>query len=105
MLIADAPARTPQVMPMAAAVAPRFSDRYPDAAIIFDNLHALHDVVADVLSSPHLSGSERRRLLLVAAAAYRDSTTAVTSREEWRAMSREMGIERMGGQAVPLKDP
>jgi hypothetical protein len=106
MLVSDAPARLPRVMPMSAAVAPRFADRYPDAAIIFDNLHALHDVVADVLSSPHLSASERRRILLVAAAAYRDSTTAVTSREEWRAMSRAMGIERMGGQAVPpSRDP
>jgi hypothetical protein len=100
-LIADAATRMPRVMPMAAAVAPRFADQYPEAAIIFDNLHAFHDVVADVLSSPRLSTAERRRLILVAAAAYRDSTTLVTSREEWRAMSHAMGIERMGGQSVP----
>ena len=100
-LIADAPTHTPQVMPMAAAVAPRFSSRYPEAAIIFDNLHALHDVVADVLTTPGLSRPERRRLILAAAAAYRDSITAVTSRDEWRAMSKAMGVDRMGGEAVP----
>lgn len=100
-LIADAPAHMPRVMPMAAAVAPRFSERYPEAAIIFDNLHSLHDVVADVLSSPGLSTAERRRLILGAAAAYRDSTTAVTTRDEWRAMSHAMGVDRMGGEAVP----
>jgi hypothetical protein len=50
-MLVDPPAHMPSVMPMTAAVAPAFADRYPDAAIIFDNLHAFHDVVADILAS------------------------------------------------------
>src|SRR5262249_35865053 len=37
-MIDSAPAHMPSVMPMSAAVAPVFSERYPDAAIVFDNL-------------------------------------------------------------------
>lgn len=90
-LVAHAPRSTPAEMPMAPAAAPVFSDRYPEAAIVFDNLHALHDVVADILMSPMVAGEERRAALLAAAAAYRDDTTAVVSVDEWRRMARMMG--------------
>ncbi len=39
-------------MPLFAEIAPTFSQRFPDAANIFDNLHMLHDNLDDVLSSP-----------------------------------------------------
>jgi hypothetical protein len=84
---------------MSAAVAPRFSDSFVEAAIIFDNLHALHDVVSDILGSPMVAPRDKRATVLRAAAAYRDSTTAVISRAEWREMSLEMGVDRMGGPA------
>ena len=100
-MLASPPASMPAVMPMSAAVAPAFSTRYPEAAIIFDNLHSLHDVVADVLASPKVPRSQKRPVILAAAARYRDDTTAVTSREEWLQMSRAMGADRMGGVAVP----
>jgi hypothetical protein len=99
-LLAHAPSKMPTMMPMAVAVSPRFSEAYPEAAIIFDNLHGLHDVVSDVLATPNLSHRRRRALILAAAAAYRDSTTEVTSRAEWEEMSRGMGVENMGGPAV-----
>jgi hypothetical protein len=95
----SAPARLPTVMPMSPAVAPRFSELYPEAAIIFDNLHALHDVAADILASPIIPWSRKRAAILTAAAAYRDSTTGVTSRDEWRQHSLHMGVEQMGGRA------
>ena len=38
-------------MPMTAAVAPEFARRYPEFAIIFDNLHSMHDVISDVLAN------------------------------------------------------
>jgi hypothetical protein len=98
-LLDDAPRTTPAEMPMAAAVAPHFARRYPEAAIVFDNLHALHDVAADVLAAPALSTTERRRLLLAAAAAYRDDVTQTTTVEAWREMSEMMGAARMGGSA------
>jgi hypothetical protein len=71
-------------------VAPKFAARYPEAAIVFDNLHALHDVVSDILASPAVASGRKRAALLAATAAYRDDTTAVISVDEWRAMSRMM---------------
>jgi hypothetical protein len=99
-MLDDAPRTTPAEMPMAAAIAPAFSARYPEAAIVFDNLHALHDVAADTLAAPGLSTSERRRLLLGAVAAYRDDVTQATTVAEWREMSTMMDAGRMGGTAA-----
>jgi len=98
-LLADAPAHMPTTMPLAAAVAPRFSARYPDAAIVFDNLHSLHDVAADILASPLVANGDKRRVILQAIGTFRDSTTEVVSREEWRSMALEMGVDKMGGTA------
>src|SRR5262249_8734619 len=69
-MLADAPRRMPPEMPMAPTSAPIFAARYPEAAIVFDNLHALHDVVADILTSPLVPKNEKRAALLAAAAAY-----------------------------------
>jgi hypothetical protein len=87
----------PSMMPMSAGIATRFSARYPEAAIIFDNLHAMHDVVSDVLSNPAVPREKKREVILAAAQAYRDSTSSVTSIEEWRSMAAGMGAENMGG--------
>jgi hypothetical protein len=104
-LIGDAPSHMPTTMPLAAAVAPRFAARYPDAAIVFDNLHSLHDVVADILSSPVVPVRDKRRAILRAVATFQDSTTEVVSRDEWRSMAREMDVGRMGGIApTPASD-
>jgi hypothetical protein len=90
--IVDGPAAGfPATMPMSAAVAPRFSERYPEAAIVFDNMHALHDVVADILTSPDIPRDRKRRAILTAAARYRDSTTAIMTVQEWREMAQQMG--------------
>jgi hypothetical protein len=89
-MLDDAPTRMPAEMPMAPTAAPLFSARYPDAAIVFDNLHALHDVVSDILGSPVIPRSQKRAALLAAAAAYRDDSTSVTTVEEWREMARTM---------------
>ena len=56
-MLADPPRSMPTIMPMTAAVAPEFSRRYPEIAIIFDNLHAMHDVISDVLASYKLMKS------------------------------------------------
>lgn len=83
----DNASRMPHSMPMGGASAPSFAHRYPEATIIFDNLHALHDVVADILGSPTIARRDKRATILRAAAAYRDSTTSVMTMDEWRAMS------------------
>jgi hypothetical protein len=98
-LLADAPLHMPSVMPLAAAVSPRFASRYADAAIIFDNLHSLHDVVADILASRAVAPGEKRSSILRAMRSFQDTTTDVTTRDEWRSMAREMGVEKMGGVA------
>lgn len=94
-------ATMPHMMPMTAAVAPRFTARYAEAAVIFDNLHAMHDVISDILASPTVPRARKRAAILEAARRYRDDETAVTSMDEWRAMSTEMGAAHMGGVAVP----
>jgi hypothetical protein len=97
-MVEDAGA-APTVMPMSAAIAPLFAERYPEAAIIFDNLHALHDVISDILSVDTLPPRATRRLAMEAASRYRDSTTSVISHDEWQVMSRAMGLDHMGGAA------
>ena len=99
-MLDSAPAKMPSTMPMTAAVAPRFAARYPEAAIIFDNLHSMHDVISDILASPAVPRSKKRDAILRAAAAYRDSTSYVMTRDAWRAMSVDMGVAAMGGRAL-----
>ncbi|HEY4955770.1 MAG TPA: hypothetical protein VII02_12885 [Gemmatimonadaceae bacterium] len=98
-LIDSAPASLPSVMPQSAAIAPRFTARYPEAAIIFDNLHSLHDVVSDILAEPSVPRGSKRRTILEAAARYRDSASSITSLEEWKSMAASMGVANMGGPA------
>jgi hypothetical protein len=90
-LIGDSGRHAPKAMPMAAAVSPDFTRRYPDAAIIFDNLHSLHDVVSDVLASRVVAPTARRATILTALARYQDASSFTTSREEWIDMARSMG--------------
>jgi|JI10StandDraft_1071094.scaffolds.fasta_scaffold01525_21 hypothetical protein len=94
-LIANAPSEMPTMMPMSAAVAPRFSARYPEAAIIFDNMHAMHDVLSDILLSEAVPAAQKRQAILRAAATYRDSTTEITTRAEWLEMAQMMTESRL----------
>jgi hypothetical protein len=103
-MLENPPTEMPRVMPMTAAIAPEFSRRYPEVAIIFDNLHAMHDVISDVLADTSVPRSRKRAEILLAARRYRDDTTAVTSEAEWREMAVAMGIAEQGGPAVGLLD-
>ena len=99
-LLADPPRSMPMMMPMTAAVAPEFARRYPEIAIIFDNLHAMHDVISDILADSTIPRSRKRAEIIHAAARYRDDTSSVTTVAEWRDMAEEMGVEHMGGRAT-----
>ena len=103
-LLDSAPATLPSTMPQSPAIAPRFSERYPEAAIIFDNLHSLHDVVSDILANASVPRTEKRRLILGAAAEYRDDVTSVVSIDDWKAMAEAMGVANMGGPAPVTSD-
>jgi len=104
-MLADPPRSMPAIMPMTAAVAPEFSKRYPEIAVIFDNLHAMHDVISDVLADSTVPMSRKRAEILRAAARYRDDTSSVTTVAEWRDMAEEMGVDHMGGRAVTADQP
>ena len=96
---------SPAVMPMSAAIAPGFTEHFPEAAAVFDNLHALHDVISDIFASDSIPRRDKRGVALRAAAQYRDSTTAVSSRDDWLAMSRAMDVEKMGGRLPMWRPP
>jgi ketosteroid isomerase-like protein len=85
---------------MTVAVAPKFAERYPEAAIIFDNLHSMHDAVSDILTNPSVARNKKRGQIMLAARRFRDDTTEVMSVPAWRVMSEHMGIENMGGPSV-----
>lgn len=93
-------ATTPYVMPMTGAIAPRFAARYPEFAIIFDNLHSMHDVISDILANPSVGRDRKRAEILRAASRYRDDTTEVMSRRGWCRMSLMMGLDNQGGPSV-----
>ncbi|MGQ0539173.1 MAG: hypothetical protein ACT4R6_09530 [Gemmatimonadaceae bacterium] len=99
-MLQEPPRTMPYVMPMTAAVAPEFSKRYPEAAIIFDNLHSMHDVVSDILSNPDVARDRKRTEIMLAARRYRDDTSFVMTEQAWRTMAQHMGVENMGG--LPL---
>jgi hypothetical protein len=94
--------RFPTVMPMTAAVAPRFSAAHPRAAAIFDNLHMLHDIISDILAAPSLSREAKRAEILRQLVEMRDPTRNTMTWEHWRMMGEMMGgVEKMGGVALP----
>jgi hypothetical protein len=99
-MIQHAPMHMPVVMPMTAAIAPTFAARYPTVAIIFDNLHSMHDVISDILANDSVPDSDKRREIMLAASRYRDDTSYVMPTAAWLVMSKEMGVENQGGPAV-----
>ena len=101
-MLENPPEHMPRIMPMTAAVAPTFTKRYPEAAIIFDNLHSMHDVVSDILANSKVPHNRKRAEILRAAALYRDRTSYVMTPAEWLEMAQMMGLENMGGAAVGI---
>jgi hypothetical protein len=102
-MIQDAPRNMPKMMPMAAAVAPRFSAAHPRAAVIFDNLHMMHDIISDILAADTVPRNKKREVIYAALREFRDSTRNVMSMDEWRNMGAMMGgIAAMGGPATGI---
>ncbi|MDQ2666709.1 MAG: hypothetical protein M3Z05_11935 [Gemmatimonadota bacterium] len=99
-MLLNAPTSTPYLMPMTPAIAPTFARRYPDAGAIFDNLHMMHDVLSDILTSPEVPQSAKRKEILEAAATFRSDTAFAIPFETWLQMGEIMGLNNMGGPAV-----
>jgi len=84
------------------AEAPRFTARHPRAAVIFDNLHMLHDIISDLLASDRVPRAEKGRVISKALAEFRDGSKHTMSIREWREMADMMGgVGKMGGVAWP----
>ena len=96
-MIENPPSNMPRLMPMTPAVAPLFTARYPEAAIIFDNLHAMHDVISDILANQGVPRDQKRAEIMLAARRYRDNVSFAMTPDDWKSMAHGMGIENMGG--------
>jgi len=98
--------RFPAVMPMTSAVAPAFSAAHPRAAVIFDNLHMMHDIISDILASPQIPYDGKRKAIYDQLARFRDSAADVISMDAWRGMGSHMGgVDAMGGSPLELLRP
>ncbi|HEU5169768.1 MAG TPA: hypothetical protein VFU46_04480 [Gemmatimonadales bacterium] len=97
------PDRFPRVMPMTSAIAPEFARRHPRAAMIFDNLHMMHDIISDVLAADTVPRDRKRDVIYEQLAELRNGSRNVMSVEEWWTMAEHMGgVAAMGGPAVGL---
>lgn len=102
-MLEDPPARFPTMMPMTATIAPTFSAQHPRAAVIFDNLHMMHDIISDVLAADTIPKSRKRAVIYEQLAEFRDGSRNVMSMDEWQNMGEMMGgIGTMGGPATGL---
>jgi hypothetical protein len=102
-MLEDAPSRMPKMMPMTPAIAPRFSERHPRAAAIFDNLHMMHDIISDILVADTVPHQKKREVIYAQLDRLQDTTSNVMSWDEWRNMGEMMGgVDVMGGSATGL---
>jgi uncharacterized protein (DUF305 family) len=62
-------------------------------------------VISDILANPQVPRAGKRAEILRAAARFRDDTTEVMPVAGWLRMSREMGVENMGGEATAALGP
>jgi hypothetical protein len=69
-------------MPMTSAIAPRFSAAHPRAAIIFDNLHMMHDIISDILVADTIPHNAKGRMIDQQLDKLQDPTRDVISLEE-----------------------
>jgi hypothetical protein len=100
-MLENPPSRLPRVMPMTPTIAPTFSARHPRAAVIFDNLHMMHDIISDVLAIDTIPPGKKRDVIYAQLDALQDMTSHVISWDEWRRMGEMMGgAAAMGGPAT-----
>ena len=99
-MLEEPPEALPSEMPMTPAIAPVFTERYPEFAAIFDNLHMMHDVISDILVSDQVPRNRKREEIYRQADLFRDPGSMAVSRDEWIAMALGHGLDAQGGAAV-----
>ncbi len=99
-MLGDPPANLPSVMPMTSGVAPVFARRHTRAALIFDNLHMLHDIISDILLSEVVPRDQKRAAIDAALDEFQNPTSNLIGMEHWWMMAEHMGgVAKMGGKA------
>ena len=102
-MLEDPPSRFPQYMPMTSAIAPKFSAAHPRAAVIFDNLHMMHDIISDILTADTIPRDQKGEMIDQQLDKLQDPTRDVMSMDEWRMMADQMGgVDAMGGPSTGL---
>ena len=102
-MLEDPPSQFPKYMPMTSAIAPRFSAAHPRAAVIFDNLHMMHDIISDILTADTIPHDRKGEMIDQQLDNLQDPTRDVMSMDEWRMMAEHMGgVAAMGGPATGL---
>jgi hypothetical protein len=86
-MVADPDRRFPRTMPMGPEVAPRFSAAHPRAAVIFDNLHMMHDIISDILTDQRIPHGRKDEMIDAQLDKLQDPSTDVMSLDEWRRMA------------------
>jgi hypothetical protein len=99
-MVEDPETTLPTEMPMSPAIAPLFTERYPEFAAIFDNLHMMHDVISDILVSEAVSRGDKRGEIYRQADLFRDPDAMAVSVEDWIAMALAHGVDAQGGPAI-----
>ncbi len=105
-MLGDPPSRMPSVMPMTSAVAPQFSAAHPRAAVIFDNLHMMHDIISDILQNDTVPADRKREVIYAALDEFQNPNRNVMTMDMWRNMAEHMGgVAAMGGAATNILCP
>ena len=100
-MLEHAPSSLPSGMPTAPAIAPSLAQRHPRAAVIFDNIHVLHHVVADILAGAH---GDAAPAVENAIDTFLRPQHPIVSRDEWVLTSLRRGIWWQGGPAIGKMD-
>lgn len=101
-MMEDAPSNYPTEMPTTAAIAPELTMAHPRASVILNGMHLLEDVVADLLTNPHVA--DKSAAIRETVAAFTDPVTLAITDYEWLLQSLRPGIFFQGGPAIGSMD-
>lgn len=96
----DPPQYFPSEIPLAPAIAPGIIFMSPEAAMIWDNLTMMTEVLADVLASPDVM--DVQGTIDAAVAFFMDPVLGTTDQGEWEIMALRHGIFFQGGYPLAV---
>ncbi len=91
---------TPFLLPLTAALAPTFTNRYPNAAAIVDNLNMFEDAITDVLVSREIPRSVKHGEMDTIRTQFQSDTAFVQPLSVWAERALALGVNNMGGPTI-----